>query len=73
MPYSMFHDRFPNIAERETRNLTVLNDPDLPPDRYALIELYCDESGCDCRRVMFNVLAEERKELVAVIAYGWKE
>jgi hypothetical protein len=68
----MFHDRFPDLAERETRTLTVLDDPDLPLDTYALIELYCDEPGCDCRRVMFNIFADRRKEFVAVIAYGWE-
>ncbi len=72
MPYAMFYDRFPEIAEKETRNLIVFNDPDLPPDTYALTELYCDEPGCDCRRVMFNILSEKRKEFVAVIAYGWE-
>ena len=72
MPYTMFYDRFPDIAERETRSLIVLDDPDLPPDTYALTELYCDEPGCDCRRVMFNVFADGRKEFVAVIAYGWE-
>lgn len=66
MPYAMFNDRFPNIGKRETRILTVLNDPDLPPDNYALTELYCDEPGCDCRRVMFNVFAEGRKELAPI-------
>ena len=72
MPFTMFHDRFPDIAERETRNLIVLDDPDLPSDTYALIELFCDEPGCDCRRVMFNVFADGQKEFVAVIAYGWE-
>ncbi len=72
MPYAMFYDRFPDIAEKETRNLIVFNDPDLPPDTYTLTELYCDEPGCDCRRVMFNILSETRKEFVAVIAYGWE-
>ena len=72
MPYTMFYDRFPDIAEKETRNLIVFNEPDLPPDTYALTELYCDEPGCDCRRVMFNILSEKRKEFVAVIAYGWE-
>ena len=70
MPYTMFYDRFPDIAARETRNLIVVDDLDLPPDTYALTELYCDEPGCDCRRVMFNVFADGRKEFVAVIAYG---
>ena len=72
MSYTMFYDRFPDIAERETRSLIILDDPELPPDTYALTELYCDEPGCDCRRVMFNVFADERKDFVAVIAYGWE-
>ncbi len=72
MPYTVFYDRFPDIAERDTRSLIVLDDPDLPPDTYALTELCCDDPGCDCRRVMFNVFADKRKEFVAVIAYGWE-
>ncbi len=72
MPYTMFYDRFPDIAERETRSLIVFEDPDLPPDTYALTELYCDEPGCDCKRVMFNVFADGGKKFVAVIAYGWE-
>jgi hypothetical protein len=72
MPFTMFHDRFPDLAERETRTMTVLRNTTLPPDTYALIENYCDEPGCDCRRVIFNILAEKRNEIVAVIAYGWE-
>lgn len=72
MPYTMFHDRFPQLAEEETRTLTVFGDAELPPDRYVLMELYCDEPGCDCRRVMFNVFSDRRKRFVAVIAYGWE-
>ena len=68
----MFHDRFPEIAEKETRCLIILDDPDLPSDTYALTEHYCDDIGCDCRRVMFNVISENKKETVAVIAYGWE-
>ena len=55
MPFTMFHDRFPDLAERETRTMTVLRNTTLPPDTYALIENYCDEPGCDCRRVIFNI------------------
>ena len=72
MPYTMFHDRFPDIAEKETRCITFFNDPDLFSDTYDLVELYCDEPGCDCRRVMFNVISDNKKESVAVIAYGWE-
>lgn len=72
MPYSMFYDLFPEIAKEETRSLIVFNDSDLPPDVYALMELFCDEPGCDCRRVMFHIFSDNRKEFLAVIAFGWE-
>jgi hypothetical protein len=71
MPYEPFHERFPEVAERETRTFTAINDPDLPGDSYSLIEAYCNEPNCDCRRVFFNVYSERRRQVVAVIAYGW--
>jgi len=74
MPYTAFHDFFPEIAERETRTLTVFknNQWELPAAQYSLIEMFCDEPGCDCRRVMFYVLSSKFGKLVAVIAYGWE-
>ena len=74
MPYASFHDYCPDIAERETRTITVLkNSPwGLPPAHYSLIEMYCDESDCDCRRVFFYVVSSLTKQAVAVIAYGWE-
>jgi hypothetical protein len=72
MPYAPFHDKFPEIAERETRTLIILNDPKIPEDEYGLIESYCDEPGCDCRRVFFNVFSWRKREMVAVVAYGWE-
>ena len=71
MPYAPFHERFPEVAEKETRSLTAINDPELPSDEYGFIEAYCDEPNCDCRRVFFNVFAVKKREIVAVIAYGW--
>ena len=47
MPFSPFHEYFPEIAEKETRFFTTLEDSDLPIDSYSLIESYCDEPGCD--------------------------
>ena len=73
MPYVPFHEKFPEIAATETRALIAINDPELPAGNYGLVEAYCDEVGCDCRRVFFNVFSEERKEIVAVIAYGWEK
>ncbi|MEW6557048.1 MAG: hypothetical protein AB1349_06815 [Elusimicrobiota bacterium] len=74
MPYILFHDYFPDIAERETRTITVLeNSPwDLPPAHYSPLEMYCDEPGCDCRRVFFYVTSSLTNHVVAVVAYGWE-
>ncbi|MDM8531904.1 SEC-C metal-binding domain-containing protein [Anaerolineales bacterium HSG25] len=72
MFYEPFHDRFPKIAEEEVRTIIILNDPDVPEDRYILTEAYCNEVGCDCRRVFFNVFSLQTQKLVAVIAYGWE-
>jgi hypothetical protein len=69
--YAPFYEEFPDIADKETRMLTVLNIPGLPPGRYYFIEAYCDEPGCDCRRVFFNVV-DEKTRVQAVIAYGWE-
>jgi len=74
MPYVSFYNYFPEIAEQEIRTITVLeNSPwDLPPAHYSLIEMYCDEPGCDCRRVFFYVVSSLTKQAEAVIAYGWE-
>lgn len=63
MPYTLFRDRFPEIAKKETRSIMVLEDAELPKDHYLLMELYCDEPECDCRRVMFYIFSEEVKKI----------
>ena len=72
MPYGPFYEEFPDIAEKETRMLTVFDIPGLPPGQYFFVEAYCDEPGCDCRRVFFNVIDGQTNQLKAVIAYGWE-
>jgi hypothetical protein len=72
MAYEPFHERFLEIAEKETRTLIVLDDPELPKGEYGLTEAYCNEPGCDCRRVFFNVVNWQTREVLAVIAYGWE-
>jgi hypothetical protein len=72
MAYAPFHERFPDIAEREIRNIVIFNDPELPADKYSLVESYCDDPECDCRRVFFNVFAWKAEQILAVIAYGWE-
>lgn len=72
MPYEPFYERFPEIAETETRTIIAFNDPDLPAGEYGLIEAYCNEPGCDCRRVFFNVVDWQTGQVLAIIAYGWE-
>ena len=74
MPYACFHEYFPEIAERETRTITILEQSSskLPPGEYSLIEMYCNERKCDCRRVFFYVISLPKKDVEAVIAYGWE-
>ena len=39
---------------------------------YAFLEMYCNEPGCDCRRVFFSVVSSRTQAPEAVIAYGWE-
>ena len=76
MPYQLFHDLFPEMAEDETRSITVFGESSetgLPPGQYMFCEMFCNDRGCDCRRVFFYVVASFRKDPVAVIAWGWEK
>jgi hypothetical protein len=75
MPFVLFHDRFPEIAERETRSIAVLeHDPALrlPVGEYGFLEMFCDEPACDCRRVFFYVVSSLHRDLEAIVAWGWE-
>ncbi len=73
MYYQPFYERFPEIAEHETRSIAVYNHVGIPKDEYVLVEAYCDEPDCDCRRVFLNVVSRQQQRDVAVIAYGWED
>jgi len=74
MPYAMFHQYFPEIAQTETRSVTILRESyyDLPAGSYGFLEMFCDESGCDCRRVFLCVVSENSSRAEAYITYGWE-
>lgn len=74
MPYEPFVERFRELAWKETRSVTLGagNQFGLPADDYGLMELYCNDENCDCRRVMIDVLSRKRNQSVAVIAFGWE-
>jgi hypothetical protein len=52
---SRFYSWFPKIAARETRSGTVLQPGQLPVGGFGFIELFGDDPGCDCWRVMIQV------------------
>lgn len=72
MPYESFHSQFPEIAANETRMITVMNHASIPRGQYGLIEMYCNEPACDCRRVLFDIYDWERGTSMAIIAFGWE-
>ena len=74
MPYQMFHELFPELAKRETRSVSFLpgEGGGLPAGGYGFVEMYCNEPGCDCRRVYFSVLSISRARVEAVISWGWE-
>ena len=52
MSYVLLRDYFPNIAERVTPTVTVLDGSELnlPPAQYSLLEMYCDEKEKGSKR-----------------------
>jgi len=73
MPYTSFHYHFREIAEKETRTLTILHqDSVVSKGSYGLLEMYCDDPSCDCQRVFLEVYDWERRKSMAFIAYGWE-
>ena len=76
MFYKRFIDFFPEIAEKETRRITIRNDPLIPEGEYAFVDSYCEDKKCDCRRVYFDVIQiNPNYELIhaARISYGWED
>ena len=59
MSYISFSEYLPDLGPKETRWIVTVDDPVLPADRYGLVEMYCDENGCDCRRVFLSVYSDE--------------
>ena len=70
MPYTLFYSYCPEIAEKETRVISILssnNELGLPIGDYGFLELFCDE--CDCRRVFITVMKGEKS--LATLFWGW--
>jgi hypothetical protein len=65
---------FPEIAQRETRAAIVpITQGNTPMGRYAFLELYYNDPGCDCRRVLIQVVEEsDYQTILATINFGWE-
>lgn len=74
MPFRLFYDLFPEVAMAETRTVGLPQPQGgLPAGWYSFKEMFCDEPGCDCRRVFFLVESSFRDDVEAVIAWGWED
>ncbi len=68
-----FYTLFRDLAAKETRSITLRGQPGLPDGEFGLVEFYCDEPDCDCRRVIFRVVsAPPDMRTYATINYGWE-
>lgn len=74
MAMQPFEQLFPKLARDECRVIRLLDsasgDDDVPADGYALLEYYCNERKCNCRRVILNVVRESTMRSVAMISFG---
>lgn len=69
-----FNQLCPDIAEHETRSVTILDSSSsggVPEGHYAYLEFYCEDTTCDCHTVRLLVVNEKGKEQ-ASISYGWR-
>mgnify|MGYP005844101099 CR=1 FL=1 len=75
MPFVLFHDLFPEFAKEETRTIKLMEESELnlPVGDYSFAEMFCNEKGCDCRRVLFWVVSITHGGPVAVINWGEHE
>lgn len=69
-----FFERFPELFKRETRVITLPQGArGLAAGKYAFVELFCNDPGCDCRRVVIQVWPDPAGEpTLATINFGWE-
>jgi hypothetical protein len=75
MQFIPFNEKLPKIAEKETRFVTIHNDPNVPDGEYAFLDVHCADKTCDCRRVFIFVIQVNpayKQGQVATISYGWE-
>lgn len=63
---------FPELARREALALALAGQDGKPVATFLFREFYCNDPGCDCRRVVLHVHWVERKLVAASIGYGFE-
>ncbi len=63
---------FPEEAKNETRAVTPVFPGKVTGHRYLLMEFYCVDPGCGCRRVMIDVVDTETDRHVATINHAFE-
>ena len=73
MSFIAFHELYPEQGTQEVRVIRVQRHDRLPTDEYALVEFYCTDPQCDCRRVLLHILAKGQPQAdpLAAIGYGF--
>jgi hypothetical protein len=68
-----FHRVEPDLAAKEIRTARLFEPREgIPTGTYGLVESYCPDPDCDCRRVMINVIEEQHPQrYLASIGYGF--
>ena len=67
-----FHSRFPEIAQSEARSIHLRDEGSpTPAGDYLLMESYCTDPKCDCRRVILTVVNVHTGETAATIGFGF--
>ena len=74
MDFVPFYTKFKDLAAKETRSITITaKDLGVPPGEYGLIEYYCTDDTCDCRKVMLQIVESiPPHKTLATIGYGWE-
>ncbi len=75
MPFISFLKFYNDLGLKEMRSFAVPSGAfGVPIGEYDLLENYCDERGCDCRKVMVNIISVENDsvKIWATIHFGWE-
>jgi len=73
MPLTPFHGRFRDLAFHEMRTVALRGHRTIPDGHYGFLECYCNERGCDCRRVLLHVIRSDSADRVwASVNFRWE-